>query len=146
MDEDRRKANNDNRILAATLTIMDNAPKEVPVILVTNDALMQIRAYALKIKTQEYKNDSVSTGVLYTGRKSLTISQDHIDKLYREGRLSVSELNKYELEGSDVPEFLENEFLTLHAMENNASALAWIQHSTHYRHSELQHLPEFSLD
>ncbi len=120
------KTENDNRILASTLTLIEKNP-DMRVVLVTNDGLMQIRADALGIETQEYKNDSITTDDLYTGRRLLSLSVEHMNRLYKNGSLPISELNEYELEGQERSEFLENEFLQIMALENNQSALAWIK-------------------
>lgn len=120
------KVSKDNRILSTTLTLMEK-DKDNPTILVTNDGLMQIRADSLGIKTQEYKNDAVDTDTLYAGRDKLNISKEHLDTLFENKHIPLSDLTEYELDGKDPQTFLENEFFKLIGLENNASALAWVK-------------------
>lgn len=120
------KTEKDNRILASTLSLIEKNP-DMRVVLVTNDGLMQIRADALGIETQEYKNDSIATDDLYAGRRLLSLSVEHMNQLYKNGSLLISELTEFELDGLDPSGFLENEFLQIMALENNQSALAWVK-------------------
>ena len=95
----------DNIIIAATIKIKQQHPKN-KVVLVTNDRLMAINARAVGVTVEGYKNDYVSTDKLYTGRKIISTTKDIIDKIYKTGNLSLTDL--------DIKEPLEeNEFVRL---------------------------------
>ena len=111
-----KSAENDNRILATTLTLMDKNPDK-KVAIITNDVLMSIRAAAIGIEAQEYKNDQIQSNEAYKGRITLNILKADIDTLYAAGEMAI-------------PAGIichENEFIELHATDGTSSALAWVK-------------------
>ncbi len=98
--------NNDNRILSVAFTIwQETKDKNIPVILVSNDAIMRIKADSLGIRAEDYRNDKVaSPGGLYRGFRELMVESSLIDRFYRDRGLAVG----------DLPEKVyPNEFLIL---------------------------------
>lgn len=98
--------NNDNRILSVAYTIwQETKDKNIPVILVSNDAIMRIKADSLGIRAEDYRNDKVaSPGGLYRGFRELMVESSLIDRFYRDRGLAVG----------DLPEKVyPNEFLIL---------------------------------
>jgi PhoH-like ATPase len=97
---------NDERILAVALEAKTN-PKELPVVLLSRDTNLRIRANAMGIDAQDYISDHTDIEALYTGLKEVFISGERIEKLYQEGEL-------------DMPEgrFFRNEYILLHNEEN----------------------------
>ncbi len=94
----------DNRILSTAVTLSQNK-QAPPVVLVTNDTSMSIKASAIGIKAQGYKNQEVSEDYLFQGVRELTADESFIQDLYKAGCIPTSSLT------GDY-EFLENEFVT----------------------------------
>ncbi len=114
-----KSAENDNRILATVLTLMDQNPGR-KVALITNDFLMSLDAQALGIETQEYRNDKIESEEMYTGRRTVELSAEAIGRLYREHSMPVEDEAF-----AEVPNLMPNEFLEMHA--GTSSALGWVR-------------------
>ncbi|HEY5512880.1 MAG TPA: PIN domain-containing protein, partial [Geomonas sp.] len=74
-----REERGDNRILAVAVDLMETGPA-VPVILVTKDTNLRIKADALGLAAQEYESDKVAIDDLFTGAASLEVEADLIDR------------------------------------------------------------------
>jgi PhoH-like ATPase len=113
----------DNRILAVAVDLMQNEPN-VPVILVTKDTNLRIKADALGLSAQDYESDKVSIDELYSGVASLEVTAELIDRFYSQGWL--------ELEPSRFPApLLPNQFLALTEGANQShSAIGRFDHTT----------------
>lgn len=98
--------NPDNCILCTckTLTEEERTKKtKNPVILITNDVSLAIKAETLGLTVQEYKNDiAISDEEEYTGRTEIAISDTSMNKLYKDK--VVSKLNKRESAGINLHE------------------------------------------
>jgi PhoH-like ATPase len=86
---------NDNRILAVALHLQDeqNAARQPrPVILVSKDALMRVKADALGLRAEDYLSDRVvrEYSSVYTGYENLSVSSDVIQAFYSSRKLSLS--------------------------------------------------------
>jgi len=77
--------NTDNRILALAYTLMNNG--QSPVILVTKDLNLRIKADVLGLAAEDFYSDKVDYHQLYSGVKELYLSHEEIDRLYQEGYL-----------------------------------------------------------
>lgn len=91
---------NDNRILAVALNLfLEEKMKQngKPVILVSKDTLMRVKADALGIQAEDFLNDRVITSDhIYPGYVEAYINLDALNKFYTEQSLSVSYLkNQY---------------------------------------------------
>jgi PhoH-like ATPase len=99
---------NDNRILAVALNLQkEQAEKSnpMPVILVSKDVLVRIKADVLGLVAQDYENDRVvAADEIYQGYKELTVHPGIIDTFYKNRGVSLSEI-KYQA--------YPNEFLIL---------------------------------
>jgi len=86
--------NNDNRILSVAYTIwQETKEKNIPVILVSNDAIMRIKADSLGIRAEDYRNDKVAAPEgLYRGFRELVVESSLIDRFYRDRGLAVEDL------------------------------------------------------
>ncbi|TLD45046.1 MAG: Protein PhoH [Accumulibacter sp.] len=101
----------DNQILAVVIHLQKSHP-ERPVILVSKDINMRIKARALGLQAQDYFNDKVleDTDLLYTGMRELPADfwdehgQDMVSRS-RDGR------TRYRISGPLCPQFLVNQFL-----------------------------------
>ncbi len=101
----------DNQIIAVALHLHQKQPKR-PVILVTKDINMRIKARALGLEAQDYFNDKVleDTDLLYTGSRELPADfwDTHgkgLESWKQEGR------THYRIRGPLCPDLLVNEFV-----------------------------------
>ncbi|MCK4507793.1 MAG: PhoH family protein, partial [Desulfuromonadales bacterium] len=94
----------DNRILAVALDVKSRANS--PVIFVTKDINLRIKADVLGLTAEDYESDKVSLDELYSGTAEVHLSRDDIDIFYDQGFLPIEE------------EFLSNQCLTLIDMDN----------------------------
>jgi PhoH-like ATPase len=100
----------DNRIISACVSLKQES--ESPVILVTNDAFMRIKASVCDIQVEEYKNDHVVSDEFYTGRIVLDVSPNVINQIYTTKKMSVEDIY---ISDDQEFEWIENEFVTLKA-------------------------------
>lgn len=92
----------DNIILLAVRSLGETLGE--PVILVTNDCSMQLKADALGIPVEEYKNDRVSAKNRYTGRAEFFVPDGVLEQFSETGEIDLGPLGIT---------FFPNEFLTL---------------------------------
>ena len=101
----------DNQILAVTMSLHQKHPRR-PVILVTKDINMRIKARALGLEAQDYFNDKVleDTDLLYAG--SLELPADFWDT-HAKGLESWKKNDRtyYRVSGPLCPDLLINEFV-----------------------------------
>lgn len=80
----------DNRILA----VAAEAKKEsgqMPVILVTKDTNLRIKADAIGLDAEDYESDKVDISELYTGSCDLEVSSETVDRFYGQGWVDAPE-------------------------------------------------------
>ena len=102
----------DNNILAVALEqrlqdVMGNQP---PVVLVTKDTNLRIKADAVGLIAQDYTTDKVAIADLYAGISEQWVTADQMDALKRDPGLTLSALNAA---GSAAPQLQANEGVTL---------------------------------
>ena len=113
-----REQRGDNRILAVAVDLMENEPN-VPVILVTKDTNLRIKADALGLAAQDYESDKVAIDELYSGVANLEVSAELIDRFYSQGWLQLEE------------RLLPNQFVTLiEAANRSHSAIGRFDHQS----------------
>lgn len=83
----------DNRIIAVTLALKESLT--VPVILVTKDINMRIKADALGIQAEDYETDKIQIEEVYTGFRTIKVEPSVIDGFYANGSTVLSEENIY---------------------------------------------------
>lgn len=107
----------DNRIISTAL--------KNDAILVTNDISMSLKAETAGVKTENFRNETVSEESLnYTGRTEVYALSDAIDRLYSEGKISLEDL--YFDDEITIPELEVNEFLIVSDAANPShSAIAY---------------------
>jgi PhoH-like ATPase len=89
----------DNRILAVCLALQER--ENLPVVFVTKDTNLRIKANALGIRAEDYEKGKVRLDELYTGTAEVAVSRAVVDALFQEG-------------GTEVPADLsENQFVCL---------------------------------
>jgi PhoH-like ATPase len=80
----------DNRILAVAADARSKSDK-IPVILVTKDTNLRIKADALGLKAEDYESDKVDIAELYTGFTQVKVSPDTVDRFYGQGWVEARE-------------------------------------------------------
>ena len=96
----------DNRILATALDWKDRH-KDMPVIFVSKDVNLRIRADALGLKVEDYEADKTDVFEHYTGVVELDGNGEEIDTFYRQGFLNNLQ-----------PEWNPNQFVLLRNRDN----------------------------
>jgi len=96
MQEVFGETKNDNRILAVAVNYLQEEkekPSPRPVIVVSKDALVRIKADVLGITAEDYLTDRLVTdGDMYSGNISLRVHPSVIDEFYRSRFLPISAL------------------------------------------------------
>lgn len=81
----------DHQILA--LALQEKQRSKEPVILVTKDINLRIKAHAIGIQAEDYETDKVSLDDLYTGTAQLDLLSEQIDLFYKEQCLNAHDYN-----------------------------------------------------
>jgi PhoH-like ATPase len=82
----------DNRILATALNLMHD---NLPVVLVTKDTNLRIKADALGLRAEDYESDTVTLDELYSGETELSVPPGVIDEFYVKGELLPADPKPY---------------------------------------------------
>ncbi len=106
----------DNRLLVTALSLMKKQA-EVPVILVTKDANLRIKADALGIKPMDYESKKVEIEHLYRGFSEVQVNSKQVQQFYNDGAIKLDKEN-----------FYPNQFAILKGDDGLASALARFHH------------------
>lgn len=80
----------DNRILAVAMDIKQKNG-EAPVILVTKDTNLRIKADAIGLRAEDYESDKVHIEDLYSGIAEVPATPDLVDRFYGQGWVEVGE-------------------------------------------------------
>ncbi|MED5373656.1 MAG: PhoH family protein [Myxococcota bacterium] len=99
------KKGNDNLILRTVLQLHEN--HDNPVVLVTRDTNMRIKADALGVRAEDFENAHIDVEEAYRGVAERSVPSERIDRLYADGSLA------WEQTGLNP-----NQFLMLSAEEN----------------------------
>ena len=83
----------DNRILALAITLKKEQPKR-PIVFVTKDTNLRIKADALGVSATDYEPDSVEPDSLYSGVHTLQVDGHKVDEFYAQKRLPLGEVSK----------------------------------------------------
>ncbi len=111
---------NDNRILAVAKNLsLEEQSRENgrPVILVSKDALVRVKADALGLQAEDFLSDRVvEIDHIYTGLIDLYINSDLLNRFYEKGELNLTELANHP--------FYPNQFIVMKdALGGSASAI-----------------------
>ncbi len=118
----------DNIILSVVKSLsIENTSRNLPVILVTNDISLQIKASVFGLHVQGYKNEQIENEETYSGRGVVTISADMMNKLYKDKRIKFKGNCSPEEDSFSKKEWLTiaNKYYIVKCHENNSSALAY---------------------
>jgi len=84
----------DNRILAVAFNLSRDGQQ--PVVLVTKDLNLRIKADVLSIPAEDFYNDKVDYQQLYTGSGEIHLTTEELDRFYQQGRISMNgEISAY---------------------------------------------------
>ncbi|MCL5965682.1 MAG: PhoH family protein [Deltaproteobacteria bacterium] len=103
----------DNQILSVALGTRERE-REVPVVLVTMDTNLRIKADALGLRAEDYESDRVEIEELYQGFREVVAGKEWIDAFYAAGESAPP---------PGVEDLFPNEFLLLRNGPSNSSAL-----------------------
>lgn len=89
------EATNDNRILAVALNLQDEEKSSAhprPVILVSKDALMRVKADALGLTAEDFLSDRVvrEYSSIYSGYQKMLVASEIIQQYYAQRKLSLA--------------------------------------------------------
>jgi PhoH-like ATPase len=84
-----KEHNGDNAILAVSLELKHQC--DCLVVIVSKDSNLRIKADALGLFAQDYETDKVSLEGLYTGMAEVMVEADRIDRLFREGSITLEQ-------------------------------------------------------
>lgn len=111
---------NDNRILAVAknLSLEEESKKNgKPVILVSKDALVRVKADAIGLLAEDFLNDRVIEENIYTGIIEIFTDMKVINRFYEKGEIPVNELGSFN--------FYPNQFIVIKdILGSSASAVA----------------------
>ncbi len=82
-----RNDRGDNRILAVALALKNGNQK--PVVFVTKDTNLRIKADVVGLKAEDYTSDKVSIDELYSGATELAVPRAAVDGFYQDGFLEM---------------------------------------------------------
>jgi PhoH-like ATPase len=102
----------DNALLAIALELQEGEPDR-PVIIVTKDTNLRIKADALGITAQDFEAGRVPVDAIYTGETEVELDAEQIDLLRREGAVELP-----------AGEFLPNEYAHIRGEGNGSPLLA----------------------
>lgn len=80
----------DNRILATALEVQKQNP-DTPLVFISKDINLRIRAAALGLEVQEYDVERTDISELYTGIYQVTVTGDELSALFSEGEVPLPE-------------------------------------------------------
>ena len=100
-----REERGDNRILAVAVDVKQKDPR-LPVIFVTKDTNLRIKADAIGLVAEDYESDKVDIEELFAGFAELEVGPELIDRFHGQGWVEPPQA------------FLPNQFVTLRDMGN----------------------------
>jgi PhoH-like ATPase len=100
-----RQERGDNRILAVALDVKEKGGQD-PVIFVTKDTNLRIKADAIGLVAEDYESDKVDIEELYTGFAEQEAEPDLIDRFYGQGWVEAKR------------DYFPNQFITLRDITN----------------------------
>ena len=79
----------DNAILAVALETQSNC--QCPVVLVSKDTNLRIKANALDVAAADYETDKVDLDELYTGTDEVTVETQKIEEFFQQGEITLEQ-------------------------------------------------------
>lgn len=103
----------DNQLLGVAMTL-HSREKEVPIVVITKDTNLRIKADALGIRAEDYESDRVDIDELYRGFREASVGKDFIDRFYATGECAPP---------PGTEESFPNEYVVLRDASAGSSAL-----------------------
>ena len=107
-------SNGDNAILAVSIELQQQCP--YPVVLISKDTNLRIKANALGLAAEDYETDKVDLDGLYRGMAEVMVASDLISQLFQQGKVS--------LENQDAQFFPNQALMFVDNANPNHTALA----------------------
>ncbi len=85
----------DNKILSVASGLKQSKEADGPVIMVSKDINVRVKAESLGIKAEDYESDKVDVHELFRGFEVVYVSKETIETFYREGRLKMPDKQFY---------------------------------------------------
>jgi PhoH-like ATPase len=85
----------DNKILSVASGLKNSKEAGGPVIMVSKDINVRVKAESLGIKAEDYESDKVDVHELFRGFDVVYVSKETIETFYREGRLQLPDKQFY---------------------------------------------------
>jgi PhoH-like ATPase len=104
----------DNQLLGVALTL-HGREKETPIIVITKDTNLRIKADALGIRAEDYESDRVDIDELYRGVREGAAGKEFIDRFYATGECAPP---------PGAEDLFPNEYVVFRDASTGASALA----------------------
>jgi PhoH-like ATPase len=118
----------DNRILAVAIAVKERC--EWPVIFVTKDTNLRIKADVVGLAAEDYESDKVSLDELYSGTAEVLVEKNEVDSFFDQGYLSLEE------------EFFPNQCITLVESSNFSHTAIGRYRSDLQRLNPIIHIPK----
>lgn len=106
---------NDNRIIMAAVLLKEKGEE---VVFVSKDFAARLKAEAIGLEAQDYKNLKYDYDSLYQGIRRLEVPKHDIDLFYKDGALSLEDLN-----------YSPNEYCILTSPEHSSAVGKWNAHN-----------------
>lgn len=87
---DLRVDSGDNRILAVAMDMRDRYP-DVPLVFVTKDTNLRIKADTIGLIAEDYESDKIDIQDLYSGTRTVEMPAEAVDRFYGQGWLEAPE-------------------------------------------------------
>jgi PhoH-like ATPase len=110
----------DNQLLGVAMT-MHSREKEVPIVVITKDTNLRIKADALGIRAEDYESDRVDIDELYRGVREVPAAKEFIDRFYAAGECAPP---------PGAEDLFPNEYVVLRDASAGSSALARHDHAS----------------
>ncbi|NMB73932.1 MAG: PhoH family protein [Myxococcales bacterium] len=101
----------DHRILAVAAELQEKEPQK-PLVFITKDTNLRIKADVLGLKTEDYDTEKVSIDEIYTGLAEVELPGELVDAFYRDGNLPIEKL--------PLAEAAPNQFVNLRDSANSS--------------------------
>ncbi|MBE0603897.1 MAG: PhoH family protein, partial [Deltaproteobacteria bacterium] len=104
----------DNQLLGVAMT-MHGREKEIPIVVITKDTNLRIKADALGIRAEDYESDRVDIDELYRGVREVAVGKELIDRFYAVGECAPP---------PGAEDLFPNEYVVFRDAATGSSALA----------------------
>lgn len=132
------EASNDNRIIAVAFNLLEEeqGQRGRPVVLVSKDAIMRIKADALGLTAQDYLSDKIVYAELFAGYEEVMVEPALINLFYTEHGLPVDLLETL------MPQLCPNQYLIMKDIYGSSRSALGFYNSEQRQVQPLKHFSE----